>query len=284
MLRGYDLNSADQILKDEESNFPLNHLNPRVQHLDSYHHYLHPHPNFAGVRRGSSSGSSPPNRHKHSHSKYTTDPHASNGISLKPIYLPRPVANAMPVNGSSNHSNSPTNDSGRLVSQSLYPYNLARLSPSERNRVFYQKRIPGGANILVNDAWMVLPLDPVRRNSCYSCSSSVREDRSVCDGCRRHSCPVDHPMTLDQTMDRNSSSSRGSRDSYTNNNNRNESNLNQKMNMNNNSQHHAYPNQRSSPAKKSNNNSNSKYNNDTEKSVSPVKSSIVVNDVTDTKL
>ena len=276
MLRGYDLNPADQILKDEESNFPLNHLNPRVQHMDSYHHYAHPHPHYAGVRRGSSGSSSPPNRQKRS--KFTTDPHALTAISLKPIYLPRPVANTMPVSNNSNHSNSPTNDSGRLVSQSLYPYNLARLSPSERNRVFYQKRIPGGANILVNDAWMVLPLDSVRRNSCYSCSSSIREDRSTCDGCRRHSCPVDPPIS-DQTLDRGSSSSRESRDSYTNNNNHNESNHNQR-NMNNN-QHHAYPNPRSSPTKKSNN-SNNKFNMDMEKTAAP--KSTIVNDVTDTKL
>lgn len=271
MLRGYDLNSADHILKDEELQFPLNHLNPRVQNLDPYHHYLHP----LHVRRGSS-GSSPSPIHGKK-GKYMADPHAS--VSLKPIYLPRPtVSNTIP---SKAHSNSPTSDSGRLVSQSLYPYNLARLSPSERNRVFYQKRIPGGANILVNDAWMVLPLDPVRRTSCYSCSSSTREDR--CDGCRRHSCPVD-PLT--ETIDRGSSSSRGSRDSYTNNNNnRNESNHNQMMNLNN-QQHRTSPSHRSSsPTKKSINNNN-KFNNEMEKPSPqpPPHKSSVVNDVTDTKL
>lgn len=270
MLRGYDLNSADHILKDEESHFPLNHLNPRVQNLDSYHHYLHAqHPgHYVGVRRGSSG--SPPSPNHGKKGKYMADPRAS--VSLKPIYLPRPtVTNTL---ASSNHSNSPTLDSGRLVSQSLYPYNLGRLSPSERNRVFFQKRIPGGANILVNDAWMVLPLDPTRRSSCYSCTSTHDDHR--CEGCRRHSCPVDPPA---ETMDRASSSSRGSRDSYTNNNSRNESNHNQIMNLNN--QKERGNNQRStSPSKKSNNNNN-KFSNE---NPPPPQKSSAVNDVTDTKL
>ena len=270
MLRGYDLNPGDEILKDEESSFPMNHLNPRVQHLDSFHNYLHPHhapPHFLGVRRGSSASPADQRQQPRAPVKLAMADPLSQGVSLKPIYLPRP---SVVSNGSHHLVHSPSNESGRLISQSLYPYNLARLSPSERSRVFYQKRIPGGANILVNDAWMVLPFDSVRRSSCYSCSSSTRDE---CP--RRHSCPVADASAEDTTLDRGSSSSRDSRDSYTNNNSRNESNYNH-LNKHRNKQQ---AQQQHNSTKRT-----SKIIEDQERIAAAPKSSDIVRDVTDTKL
>ena len=292
LLRGYDLNSEDQILKDEESNFPLSHLNPRVQQLDHHHHSpYHPHHHYLpghhvptyGIHRASSASSS--SSHPSKRPKNLM-PDPLTGISLKPIYLPRPsISNTIPCSsvpnarnrGATDHSFAPTSDHpGRLVSQSMYPYNLARLSPAERNRIFYQKRIPGGANILVNDAWMVLPFDSVRKSSCYSYASSLHEDQ--CDGCRRHSCPVgERPIEHTPQEDRGSSSSRGSRDS--NYNKRNESDHNRSNGNNNLQQQNAYPLNGKTPFKKNNNNESMFIE---EKEF--VCKATIVNDVTDTKL
>ena len=246
MLRGYDLNSQERILKDEEATFPMNHLNPRVQHLDTVAaatcpSYLH-HQSTASSRHESLS--SPAFRH---------------------VLLPRPSVMAHAGAGSP----ASTASRRRLASQSLYPYNLALLSPSERSRLFYQKRIPGGANILVNDAWMVLPMDtvPSRRPSAH------RESPSSCGaGCRRHSCPIVDPrLSPSAHVDRASSSS--SRDSCSNNNSRNESDHNHR------NQHSTSP-----PAIIVSNSSSSKSNKQLNRELAAGDKSVLLTDVTDTKL
>lgn len=125
------------------------------------------------------------------------------GITLKPLYENRRHHYAQ-------EGMSPPSQN------SIYPYQLPRLSPIERQKIYYSgKSFPGGAHVFVNDTWMVVPLEALNtfsdsplhpmhppsyrlRTSSLNGShiqGTVSSRSTSCDGCRRNSCPPEKNLS-----------------------------------------------------------------------------------------
>ena len=206
MFGGYDLNSGTDILREEEEVLGLIGMNDGFPHLPHHHPLRRLHMNINNNNKSNGNN----NNNKQSSGKncnLSSLKTSCAGITIKPIYQSR-------VHHPSFLSNESRDDISVPSQTTIYPYQLPRLSPIERQKIYFSGRhpssFPGTANIFVNDSWMVVPLESLATTGTFSSDftsappsyrlrtsslngseihATVSSRSTSCEGCRRHSCP-----------------------------------------------------------------------------------------------
>lgn len=123
MLGGYDLNSGTDILREEDEFFGLIGINDAFPQLPRHHPLRRIHHNFRQNNNNNNSYSSRKTCNKDSLKSFE-------GIILKPIYHSRGIR----------HPGFLSSEDDMMSQTSIYPYQLTKMFPIERQKVYFSGR------------------------------------------------------------------------------------------------------------------------------------------------